>query len=63
MLLIQTFWIIVLKYFYDFKSFKLQVKAGHENPPEINAFLSIWTRIIFEFIYALTRSCRLDFLI
>ena len=26
----------------------------HENPLEINAFLSIWTRTIFEFIYALT---------
>ena len=25
----------------------------HENPLEINAFLSIWTRTIFEFIYAL----------
>ena len=25
----------------------------HENPFEINAFLSIWTRTIFEFIYAL----------
>ena len=26
----------------------------HENPLEINTFLSIWTRTLFEFIYALT---------
>ena len=26
----------------------------HENPLEINGFLSIWTRTIFEFIYAST---------
>ena len=25
----------------------------HENPLEINAYLSIWTRTIFEFIYAM----------
>ena len=31
----------------------------HENPLEINAFLSIWTRTIFEFIYALTCTNKL----
>ena len=30
----------------------------HENPLEINAFLSIWSRTIFEFIYASTCTLK-----